>query len=51
MSSISSDDKQMCMELAFHAADISNPLKDLPVYSKWVDLVMTEFFSIVVYLC
>ena len=28
-----------------HCADLSNPAKPLPLYIKWVDLVMEEFFQ------
>ena len=27
-----------------HCADLSNPAKPLPMYRKWVDRVMEEFF-------
>ena len=30
--------------LIIKAADISNPARSLPVYEKWIDGVMTEFF-------
>jgi len=38
-----SPDQVMCVIIK--AADISNPARPLGVYSKWIDGVMTEFFT------
>ena len=35
----------MLLEVLLHAADISNPIKPWPVYEKWANLVMEEFFQ------
>ena len=31
--------------MALHCADISNPVKDISIYKKWVIVVMTEFYQ------
>ena len=36
-------DMQDLVNLIIHCADISNPTKKFPVYTKWVDLVFKEF--------
>ncbi|GMH56584.1 hypothetical protein TrST_g9054 [Triparma strigata] len=38
-------EKEIMIEMALHCADISNPVKDLSVYKKWVIVVMTEFYE------
>ena len=38
-------DKFIMIEMALHCADISNPVKDIMVYKKWVNVVMTEFYQ------
>lgn len=32
------------LENLVHCADLSNPTKPLPLYRRWVDLLMEEFF-------
>ncbi|GMH49544.1 hypothetical protein TL16_g00545 [Triparma laevis f. inornata] len=38
-------EKGIMIEMALHCADISNPVKDISVYKKWVIVVMTEFYE------
>ena len=38
-------DKMLVLQTMVHCADLSNPAKPLPLYIKWVDLVMEEFFQ------
>mmetsp|Transcript_14330 Transcript_14330/g.29485 ORF Transcript_14330/g.29485 Transcript_14330/m.29485 type:complete len:613 (-) Transcript_14330:64-1902(-) len=38
-------DKFIMIEMALHCADISNPVKDIMIYKKWVNVVMTEFYQ------
>lgn len=38
-------EKGIMIEMALHCADISNPVKDLAIYKKWVIVVMTEFYQ------
>jgi hypothetical protein len=38
------EDKQDCMNLLIHSADISNPTKKFDVYFKWAKLVVEEFY-------
>ncbi len=38
-------DKLIMIEMALHCADISNPVKDISIYKKWVMVVMTEFYQ------
>lgn len=33
------------MNAVIHASDISNPIKNFGVYSKWVDRVLQEFWN------
>jgi cAMP-specific phosphodiesterase 4 len=33
------------LENLVHCADLSNPTKPLPLYRRWVDLLMEEFFQ------
>jgi hypothetical protein len=33
------------LKAILHAADLSNPMKPLPIYLKWVDRVMAEFWQ------
>ena len=35
----------LLLSLALHCADVSNPVKDKPVYLEWADRVMDEFFA------
>lgn len=35
----------LLQESFLHCADLSNPIKPLPVYRKWVDRVVAEFFN------
>lgn len=39
------DKQQDLVNFVVHTADISNPAKNFEVYSKWTDLVTTEFFN------
>jgi hypothetical protein len=38
-------DKFTLMDHLIHAADISNPLKPIAVYSKWTERVLEEFWK------
>ena len=38
-------DKEMCMELCIHAADISNPIKPLSCVDEWTARLFEEFFN------
>eukprot|EP01028_Stygiella_incarcerata_P002658 TRINITY_DN14_c0_g3_i2.p1 TRINITY_DN14_c0_g3~~TRINITY_DN14_c0_g3_i2.p1 ORF type:complete len:645 (-),score=179.07 TRINITY_DN14_c0_g3_i2:305-2239(-) len=38
------DELKLMLQLFIKCADVSNPSKKRPVYMKWVDRVMTEFF-------
>ncbi|KAI5756117.1 hypothetical protein M8J77_022244 [Diaphorina citri] len=38
-------DRIQVLENLVHCADLSNPTKPLPLYRKWVDLLMEEFFQ------
>ena len=38
-------DKSLVLQTMVHCADLSNPVKSLPLYIKWVDLIMEEFFQ------
>jgi len=37
--------QQDLLNFLVHSSDVSNPTKDLPVYSIWTKLVMQEFFN------
>ena len=37
-------DKHIVIDMALHCADVSNPVKDIKIYKKWVLAVMTEFY-------
>ncbi|XP_018320277.1 cAMP-specific 3',5'-cyclic phosphodiesterase isoform X4 [Agrilus planipennis] len=37
-------DRIQVLENLVHCADLSNPTKPLPLYKRWVDLLMEEFF-------
>ncbi|XP_026474311.1 cAMP-specific 3',5'-cyclic phosphodiesterase-like isoform X2 [Ctenocephalides felis] len=37
-------DRIQVLENLVHCADLSNPTKPLPLYRRWVDLLMEEFF-------
>eukprot|EP00742_Colponemidia_sp_Colp-10_P004186 GILJ01004465.1.p1 GENE.GILJ01004465.1~~GILJ01004465.1.p1 ORF type:complete len:593 (-),score=94.86 GILJ01004465.1:225-2003(-) len=39
------EDRQLAVNMALHAADVSNPTRPLPVYLRWIDRVMEEFFA------
>ena len=39
------DKQQDFINFLVHTADISNPAKTFDVYSKWTDLVLSEFFA------
>jgi cAMP-specific phosphodiesterase 4 len=38
-------DKRIMIEMALHCADISNPVKNIDIYKKWVVVVMEEFYN------
>ena len=40
----SKGDKQLCMQLVFHLADISNTTKRWNICQTWIDLLFEEFF-------
>ncbi|KAF7396257.1 hypothetical protein HZH66_007119 [Vespula vulgaris] len=42
--SLLADLKTMVLENLVHCADLSNPTKPLPLYRRWVSLLMEEFF-------
>ena len=37
-------DKELCMTIAFHLSDISNPAKRFDICRKWTELLYVEFF-------
>ena len=37
--------QRLVLMLALHAADVSNPAKPWPVYNKWADRVVAEFYA------
>jgi hypothetical protein len=37
-------DKEICMNMVFHLADISNPAKRFDICQKWTELLYVEFF-------
>ena len=39
------DDKLILLQIALHSADVSNPAKDMEVYMKWTNRVMSEFYD------
>jgi hypothetical protein len=39
------NDTLLVMKLVLHAADVSNPSKDMLLYKRWTDLIMAEFFA------
>ena len=41
-------DKVICIEALIHSADISNPIKPFPIYFKWTERVLEEFFNQVI---
>ena len=41
----SEKDKESLLNLMFHLADISNPIKTWEVSRKWTDLLYCEFFA------
>jgi hypothetical protein len=38
-------DKNLCMEILIHAADVSNPAKPFNLYSQWAERVLEEFWN------
>ena len=38
-------DQLLTLQIALHAADVSNPAKPQPVYYKWKDRIVEEFYS------
>ena len=38
-------DKYIMLEMALHCADISNPVKTISCYQRWVVVVMNEFYQ------
>ena len=38
-------DRMLVLQTMLHCADLSNPAKPLPLYIKWCELVMEEFFQ------
>jgi cAMP-specific phosphodiesterase 4 len=41
----SQEDLLLVMKLFLHAADVSNPSKNMKLYRKWTDLIVAEFFA------
>ncbi|ETV82652.1 hypothetical protein, variant 2 [Aphanomyces astaci] len=39
------DDQKLLLQVALHAADVSNPVKPWAVYQTWTDRIMTEFYA------
>ena len=39
------NDKEICVNLMFHYADISNPSKRFKIFKRWTDLLFEEFFN------
>ena len=39
------ENKEICMEILIHAADISNPMKPYDIYSQWAERVLEEFWN------
>ncbi|EGR27021.1 hypothetical protein IMG5_203050 [Ichthyophthirius multifiliis] len=42
---IKNKDKQNCMEILIHAADLSNPIKNWKISYQWSIKIMNEFFN------
>jgi hypothetical protein len=42
---IKSTDKNTCMDILIHAADISNPIKPFDIYSIWAEKILTEYWN------
>lgn len=40
-----SKDKLTVLKMAFHLADISNPVKKWEICKEWTDLLYVEFFA------
>ena len=38
------NDKEISMNVLFHLADISNPVKRFDLYKRWTELLFQEFF-------
>jgi hypothetical protein len=38
-------DKEMCIELCIHSADISNPIKPLSCVDEWTARLFEEFYD------
>lgn len=39
------DDQSILMQMLMKCADVSNPTKELSLYEKWIDRIMTEFYN------
>ncbi|KAF0719697.1 Aste57867_863 [Aphanomyces stellatus] len=39
------DDQKLLLQVALHAADVSNPVKPWPIYAIWTDRIMAEFYA------
>lgn len=42
---IKEKDKNSCMDLIVHAADISNPIKNFNLYAEWTDRILREYWN------
>jgi calcium/calmodulin-dependent 3',5'-cyclic nucleotide phosphodiesterase len=38
-------DQRFVLAIMMHAADVSNPTKQMKVYQRWTDLIMEEFMQ------
>ncbi len=43
--STNQDDKNILMQMLMKCADVSNPTKEWPIYSEWIDRITTEFYN------
>jgi len=39
------NDKEICMHMVFHLADVSNVCKPFDICQKWTELLYVEFFD------
>ncbi|CAK4073529.1 unnamed protein product [Aphanomyces euteiches] len=39
------EDQRLLLQVALHAADVSNPVKPWPIYAVWTERIMTEFYA------
>jgi len=46
---VNEKDRGAFLDLAFHAADISNPIKPFHIYKSWVSVLFTEYWAQVNY--